>query len=157
MDRVKMAGSSGIAGVVIQPLRQIVDERGAVLHMLRADSPLFTRFGEVYFSLVLPGVAKAWKRHRRVTQHFAVPVGRIRLVLYDDRPTSASRGRLEEHILGRPDHYVLVLLPPLLWYGFQGQDSTPSLLANCTDFPHDPQEGESLPIDSPQVPFNWKE
>lgn len=99
MDRLKMDNVLGIAGVVRQSLKQIVDERGAVLRMLRGDSPLFTRFREIYFSLALPGVVKAWKRHRRMTQHFAVPVGQIRLVLYDDRPDAASRGRLEEHTL----------------------------------------------------------
>lgn len=152
-----MTGLSEISGVVIQPLGQIEDQRGAVLHMLRSDSPLFERFGEIYFSLVLPGAVKAWKRHQRLTQHFAVPVGQIRLVLYDDRSGSPSRGRLEEHVLGRPDHYRLVRIPPLLWYGFQGLGLTPSLVANCTDFPHDPQESESLPSGAARIPYRWKE
>ena len=152
-----MDNTSGIAGVVIQSLKQIVDERGAVLHMLRGDSPLFTQFGEIYFSLVLPGVVKAWKRHRRMTQHFAVPVGQIRLVLYDDRPNAGSRGRLEEHTLGRPDYYALVRIPPLVWYGFQGVGASPSLVANCTDLVHDPEEVEVLPLSSPIFPYTWKE
>ncbi len=152
-----MDGASDIVGVAIQPLKQIVDERGAVLHMLRCDSPLFTRFGEIYFSLVLPGGVKAWKRHRRMTQHFSVPVGKIRLVLYDDRAGSASRGRLEEHILGRPDHYALIRIPPLIWYGFQGMADQPSLVANCTDLIHDPAEVENLPASSPMFPYTWKE
>jgi dTDP-4-dehydrorhamnose 3,5-epimerase len=152
-----MSSSSGISGVVIQPLKQMVDERGAVLHMLRADSPLFMGFGEIYFSLVLPGVVKGWKRHRRLTQHFAVPVGQIRLVLFDDRPDSPSVGRLEELLLGRPDRYDLVRIPPGLWYGFQGLGAIPALVANCTDFPHDPQEAESLPLGSPRVPYRWND
>jgi dTDP-4-dehydrorhamnose 3,5-epimerase len=157
LGRLKMDGASDIVGVVIQPLKQMVDERGAVLHMLRGDSPLFTQFGEIYFSLILPGVVKAWKRHRRMTQHFAVPVGQIQLVLYDDRPTSASRGRLEEYTLGRPDHYVLILIPPLVWYGFQGIADQASLVANCTDLVHDPAEVENLPASSPVFPYTWKE
>jgi dTDP-4-dehydrorhamnose 3,5-epimerase len=157
MGRVKMVGGGGIAGVVIQPLKQIVDARGAVLHMLRGDSPLFTQFGEIYFSLVLPGAVKAWKRHRCMTQHLAVPVGKIRLVLYDDRTTAPSQGRLEDHILGRPDHYALILIPPLVWYGFQGMADQPSLVANCTDLVHDPAEVENLPASSPIFPYTWKE
>jgi dTDP-4-dehydrorhamnose 3,5-epimerase len=157
MDRLKMDKASGIAGVVIQPLKQIMDTRGAVLHMLRCDSPLFTQFGEIYFSLVLPGVVKAWKRHRRLTQHFAVPVGKIRLVLYDDRGTAVSQGRLEEYALGRPDNYVLLRIPPLVWYGFQGLDAQPSLVANCTDLAHDPAEVENLPVNSPIFPDIWKD
>ena len=39
-----------IDGVIITELRQINDERGAVLHMLRCDAPEFSRFGECYIS-----------------------------------------------------------------------------------------------------------
>jgi dTDP-4-dehydrorhamnose 3,5-epimerase len=150
-------GSFDIDGVVIQPLKEIMDERGAVLHMLRSDSPLFKKFGEIYFSLILPGVVKGWKRHRRLTQHFAVPVGQIHLVLFDDRLDSPSLGHLEEVLVGRPDHYHLVVIPPMLWYGFQAIGSTPALVANCTDYPHDPQEAENLPSGAPRIPYKWSE
>ena len=49
-----------IEGVRITPLRQIPDERGTVMHMLRADAPHFEGFGEIYFSWVYPGAIKAW-------------------------------------------------------------------------------------------------
>ena len=47
-----------IKGVLIKPLSQIADERGKVMHMLRADEPYFEQFGEIYFSVVYPGVVK---------------------------------------------------------------------------------------------------
>jgi dTDP-4-dehydrorhamnose 3,5-epimerase len=144
-----------INGVIVEPLRQIVDHRGAVLHMLRCDAPFFKRFGEVYFSLILPRAIKAWKRHRLVTQHFAVPVGQIRLVLYDDRASSPTHAQIAEYDLGRPDHYCLVRIPPMIWYGFQGLAAVASLVANCTDLPHNPQETESLPMHSPHIPYSW--
>lgn len=150
-----MENQSKIPGVAIQPLKQIVDDRGAVLHMLRHDSPLFERFGEIYFSLVFPGIVKAWKCHQRMTQNLAVPVGKIRLVIYDDRESSPVRGEVEEHILGRPDEYYLVRIPPLLWYGFQGLGSTPALVANCTDLVHDPDEVQRLPLLPSQIPYKW--
>ena len=69
----------GIAGALLQPLKVIPTEGGPVLHMLRPGSPLlpdFSKgFGEIYFSEVLPGHVKAWKRHTRQTQDFAVPSG----------------------------------------------------------------------------------
>lgn len=147
--------SDRIHGVAQQDLRQIEDARGAVLHMLRADSPLFTRFGEVYFSLVHPGVVKGWKRHRLMNQHFAVPMGRIRLVIYDDRAQSPTCGQVGEYFLGRPDHYYLVRIPPLVWYGFQGLGPENALVANLTDLPHDPAESEALPLDTAEIPFKW--
>src|SRR5438128_1654836 len=70
--------------VVSPPLRIIADDRGAVLHMLRADSPFFTGFGEVYFSETRSGTVKPWKRHRRMTQRLAVPVGRMLFAILDN-------------------------------------------------------------------------
>ena len=145
-----------IEGVVLQPLRVFEDERGAVMHMLRVDSLLFKRFGEVYFSEVRSGSVKAWKRHTRMTQHFTVPVGRIRFVLYDDRPGSPTAGSLSEIELGRPDDYRLLVIPPGIWYGFTGLAAQPSLVANCADLPHDPSESENLVWSTPLIPYDWK-
>lgn len=143
-----------IEGVIIQKLKQIVDERGKVMHMLRSDSPLFIQFGEIYFSVVNPGVVKAWKKHLKMTQHFAVPVGKIRLVLYDDRENSPTFRKIEVFENG-DGNYCLVKIPPLVWYGFKGISSIPSLIANYTDIPHHPNEVERIePLDS-QIPYNW--
>jgi dTDP-4-dehydrorhamnose 3,5-epimerase len=150
-----MKNSSAIDGVIITELRQITDERGSVLHMLRCDAPEFIHFGECYFSEVLPGAVKAWKRHRTQTQNFAVPAGRIRIVVYDDRVASISQGQLQVLELGRPDAYLRVRIPPGLLYGFACISATPALLANCTDLPHDPTDGELREADDPAIPYSW--
>jgi len=145
-----------IDGVIIQKLNQIVDERGKVMHMLRADSPLFNKFGEVYFSFVNSGVVKAWKKHFKMTQHFAVPVGKIRLVLYDDRQNSASFGKIDIIEIG-DDNYCLVKIPPFVWYGFKGISKIPALIANCTDLPHDPDEVKTLDTFDEKIPYDWNQ
>jgi len=144
-----------IHGVLISPLKQFSDQRGSVLQMLRSDAPEFVNFGECYFSEVLPGAIKAWKRHRAQTQNLAVPVGRIRLVIYDDRESSTTRGEVRVLELGRPDAYLRLLIPPGLWYGFACVGSTPALLANCTDLPHDPTDSEVLLLKDPAIPYSW--
>lgn len=143
-----------IDGVVVQPLKQFTDERGKVMHMLRSDSPLFEHFGEIYFSLVNSGVVKAWKLHHKMTQYFAVPMGTIRLVIYDDRAESSTRGQRIVTELGK-DNYCLVKIPPKLWYGFKGVDNGPSLIANCTDYPHDPQEQENIAPAEFHFNYQW--
>ncbi|MDI1270372.1 MAG: dTDP-4-dehydrorhamnose 3,5-epimerase family protein [Polaromonas sp.] len=147
--------TSAIMGVTLAGLRQITDERGAVLHMLRSDAPDFTRFGECYFSEVQPGAVKAWKRHRMQTQVLAVPVGRIRMVMYDDRAESTTKGQLQELELGRPDAYLRLRIPPGVWYGFGCLGATPALLVNCADSPHDPHESEVCPLNDPVIPYRW--
>lgn len=150
-----MAADHVIHGVTLTELREISDSRGAVLHMMRNDPATAVQFGECYFSEVLPGAVKAWKRHRSQTQNIAVPVGRIRLVVYDDRPESMTRGALMVMDLGRPDAYRRLRLPPGLWYGFSCISSGAALIANCSDYPHDPQESETRPANEPSIPYEW--
>lgn len=145
-----------IQDVHLYPLREIATEHGAVLHMLRSDAPHFTAFGEVYFSECLPGHVKAWKRHTLMTQNFAVPVGRVHLVIYDSRPDSSTHGTVAEFTLGRPDSYALLRIPPLVWYGFATKDNTTSIICNCADILHSPDESERLPLDAPEIPYTWK-
>jgi dTDP-4-dehydrorhamnose 3,5-epimerase len=145
-----------IKDVVLTELKQFPDERGTLLHMLRNDDPTFTTFGECYFSEVLPGAVKAWKLHREQTQHFCVPVGRIKLVIYDNRKDSVSNGNVQLINLGRPDSYFRIMIPPGLWYGFTCISKIPALLVNCADIPHNPQESEVRMIDDVSIPYKWK-
>ena len=154
MDSMKE--SNEIDGVIIQPLRQIADNRGAILHMMRNDSGLYEKFGEVYFSEILPGVVKAWKMQTKKTQNLAVPVNKIRLVIYDSRPNSITHGKIKECKIGRPDYYNLIQIPPMLWYGFQSLEGRTALVVNCTNYPHNPDDNKSLPYDSDQIPYQWK-
>ena len=148
--------SNEIEGVIVQPLMQIADNRGSVLHMMTRDSKFLIQFGEVYFSEIHSGKIKAWKRHKKKIQNLTVPINKIRLVIYDNRSSSSTHGKIVEYELGRPDHYCLVHIPPMLWYGFQTLGDQTALIANCADQPHDPEETESLPIDSNEIPYQWK-
>jgi dTDP-4-dehydrorhamnose 3,5-epimerase len=143
-----------IEGVIFTPLRQIEDERGKVMHMLRSDAPHFIKFGEIYFSTVHPGVIKAWKLHRRMTLNYAVPVGQINVVLYDDRPDSGTRGNVQEIRLGG-DNYGLLTVPPFIWSGFQGLGNETSMVANCATICHDPTEVETKEPRSNDIPHRW--
>lgn len=144
-----------IQGVSVTPLRQIVDGRGAVLHVLRSDDSEYLGFGECYCSETLPGAIKAWKRHKLQTQSFAVPVGRLRLVVFDDRLDSPTRGIIEVLELGRPSNYVRVGIAPGLWYGFQALGKSSSIIVNCVNYPHDPSESERLSESSEIIPYRW--
>lgn len=143
-----------IDGVKITPLRQIHDERGKVMHMLKTTDEHFDKFGEIYFSCVYPDVVKAWHLHQTMTLNYAVPVGRIKFVLYDDRPSSPTKGEVQELILG-PDNYLLVTVPPLVWNGFKGLGTEMSLVANCASIPHDPHEISRVDPDNNSIPYDW--
>ena len=61
-----------IDGVKITPLKQIIDERGKVMLMMRNDDRFYKKFGEIYFSCTHPGVVKAWHMHKRMTLNYAI-------------------------------------------------------------------------------------
>jgi len=144
-----------IEGVVITPLRQIFDERGKVMHMLRKDSPVFSEFGEIYFSCTYPGAIKAWHLHKEMTLNYAVIHGSIKCVLFDDRPGSKTRGCVEEYFLS-PENYSLITVPPLVWNGWKGIGNETSIVANCATIPHDPSEIERKPVIDPSIPYDWE-
>ncbi|HEY0783645.1 MAG TPA: dTDP-4-dehydrorhamnose 3,5-epimerase, partial [Thermoanaerobaculia bacterium] len=78
----------------------------------------------------------------------------VRLVLYDDRPDSPTRGHLSELFVGDAN-YCLVTVPPLVWNGFKGIGTATALVANCATIPH--REGEierADPLAGP-VAYDW--
>ena len=141
-----------IHDVTVTDLRIIADERGSVMHMLRADAPHFEGFGEIYFSTINPGVAKGWKRHREMMLSLAVPSGRLELVIHDDREDSPTNGKTQRLVLGRDDRYALVTVPPMLWTGFRNIGTAEAILANCASIMHDPGEANNRPLDDPAMP-----
>jgi len=143
-----------IEGVKIIPLKIIPDERGMILKMLRSDDPYFEKFGEIYFSVVYPGVVKGWHLHKKMTLNYAVIQGNIKLVLYDERPKSRTKGEIQELFLGR-ENYNLVKIPPMVWNGFKGIGTVPAIVANCATIPHDPKEISRLDPLNNHIPYDW--
>jgi dTDP-4-dehydrorhamnose 3,5-epimerase len=143
-----------INGVSIIPLRRIPDERGTVMHMMRATDEHFQQFGEIYFSTVYKDVIKGWHRHREMTLNYACIHGRIKLVIFDDRQDSKTKSELMEVFLG-PDNYSLVVIPPGVWNGFKGMGSPYSIVANCCTHVHDPQRSERLDPFENHIPYKW--
>jgi dTDP-4-dehydrorhamnose 3,5-epimerase len=144
-----------IDGVEIFPLKRIQDERGVVMHMLKESDPHFQKFGEIYFSLIFPGVIKAWHLHSRMTINYAVVEGNIKLVVFDQRPDSKTRGRLQEIYFGQVN-YQLVRVPPGVVNGFTATGGERAIVANCADIPHDPDEITRIDPFTPAIPYDWK-
>lgn len=143
-----------IDGVKIVPLRQTADEGGQILRMLKATDPHFVRFGEIYFSCAWPGSIKAWHIHKSITINNAVISGRAKLVLYDVREGSPTKGELQEVFLGE-DSYCLAQIPPGIANGYKAYGNKLVILANCATEPHDPEEIIRIDPFTTDIPYNW--
>lgn len=142
-------GTIGLDQIRVIPLARIHAVGGDVLHAMKQTDKGFTGFGEAYFSLVLHGAVKAWKRHTRMTMNLVVPIGSVRFVFMDDA-TCTSR----EEVLGE-DRYARVTVPPGIWFGFQGLATPASLIFNLASIVHDPLEVERRPASD--IDYNWNQ
>ena len=143
-----------IDGVKIIPKKQIIDERGKIMHMIRNDDENFTKFGEIYFSYSHPNTVKAWHLHKRMTVNYVCVVGKVKLVLFDDRENSSTKGSYQELILS-PEDYFLVTIPPNIWNGFKGLGKSESIIANCLTLPHDEKEMVRKEPSDKNFNYNW--
>lgn len=139
-------------GVSLQPLKQIVNEKGDLYHAMKKSSPGFEGFGEAYFSSVTHGVVKGWKQHQRMTLNLVVPVGAIAFVVYDERPDSQTRGEFFQQILSQ-ENYQRLTVAPGLWMAFAGVSRNLNLLLNIASIEHDPDEARNR--DLTEIPYAW--
>jgi dTDP-4-dehydrorhamnose 3,5-epimerase len=143
-----------IEGVNVVPLKQISDERGKIMHMLKATDLHFINFGEIYFSCAWPGVVKGWHVHSRMTVNNAVMVGHAKLVMYDGRPNSPTHGEVTELFIGE-DNYCLVQIPPGIANGYKAYGDKLVVMANCATEPHDPTEISYIDPMVNDIPYDW--
>ena len=123
-----------IHDVKITPLKILSDSRGSVMHMMRNDSKIFESFGEIYFSTIFKDSIKAWHLHKESTLNYVCIKGAVKLVLFDERPESPTKGKYQEINLS-PKNYFLVTIPPNIWNGFKGLYEPESIIANCLSLP----------------------
>ena len=143
-----------IKDVNIIPLKKICDERGKIMHMLRCDDPHFEKFGEIYFSTAYPGVIKGWHLHKEMTLNYAVIEGMIKLVLYDGRDNSPTKGEIQEIFTGE-DNYCLIRIPPGIANGYKTIGVKPAIVANCATLPHTPDEMTRIDPLGNDIPYDW--
>jgi dTDP-4-dehydrorhamnose 3,5-epimerase len=141
-----------IDSVIVSPLKIIEVPGGDVLHIMKKNENGYMGFGEAYFSTIVPGQIKAWKRHRQMTLNLVVPVGMIRFVIYDDREGSPCAGQFQEITLSRNNHSRLTV-PPMVWMGFQCMGSETAMLLNIASIPHEPKEADKIEIE--EIIFDW--
>ena len=143
-----------IHDVKITPLKILSDSRGSVMHMMRNDSKIFKSFGEIYFSTIFKDSIKAWHLHKESTLNYVCIKGAVKLVLFDERPESPTKGKYQEINLS-PKNYFLVTIPPNIWNGFKGLHEPESIIANCLSLPHNEKEMVRKNHSDQKFNFKW--
>ena len=146
-----------IEGVRVKSLRVIPDERGRLMELLRSDDELFIKFGQIYMTTVYPGVTKAWHYHKKQVDNFVAVRGMIKLVLYDAREDSPTRGQINEFFIGDHNHQ-LVQIPAGVYHGFKCISESEAIVINIpTELYHygQPDEYRADPHGK-EIPYDWR-
>jgi dTDP-4-dehydrorhamnose 3,5-epimerase len=150
-------GEDMIDGVAIKTLKVIPDERGRLMEILRSDDEIFTRFGQVYMTTTYPQVVKAWHYHRKQDDLIACVKGMIKLVLYDDREGSPTRGEVNELFVG--DHAPrLVRVPQMVYHGWKCVSLEEAIIINAPTMVYNYGEPDEFRIDPHEndIPYTWE-
>ena len=102
-----------IGGVIVTRLVRNVDQRGFLMETFRDDTlPQGLRPAMSYISMTEPGVARGPHEHRAQTDIFAFPgPGTFRIVLWDNRDASPTRGT-KMTLVGGVDDPIALIVPP---------------------------------------------
>ena len=145
-----------IDGVRTKKLSVHADERGRLMEMLRLDDEIFLQFGQAYLTTAYPGVVKAWHYHRIQTDHFIVVRGMMKVVLYDSREDSPTKGMVNEFFMGDWNP-MLLQIPANVYHGFKCISEHEALVVNIPTEMYnytDPDEYRLDPHTS-EIPYDW--
>jgi dTDP-4-dehydrorhamnose 3,5-epimerase len=146
-----------IDGVVVKELKFIPDERGRLMEVMRADDDLFERFGQVYVTTTYPGVVKAWHFHRLQDDFITCVKGMLKLVLFDDRNGSPTKGEINEFFLGdyRP---LLVKVPKMIYHGWKCVSEEEAIIINVPTEMYNRESPDEQRLDPHvnSIPYDWQ-
>ena len=143
-----------IHGVTVKKLQIHCDERGRLMEMIRADDKDLKqiKFGQVYMTTAYPGVTKAWHYHKKQTDHFVCVKGMMKVVLFDPREGSPTKGQLMELVMGDESPTCLTI-PPGVAHGCRALEVTHLLYVTSNVYAPD-DEGR-IPHDDPTIGYDW--
>lgn len=145
-----------IDGVKVKNLRVICDERGRLMEILRSDDEIFIKFGQVYMTTAYPGVVKAWHYHKHQTDNMTVVKGMMKIVLYDDREGSKTRGEINQFFVGEHNP-ILVVIPEMVYHGFKCISETEAIVINIPTNVYNYKQPDEYRIDPHKnnIPYDW--
>lgn len=146
-----------IEGVVIRHVKHVPKGNGSLVELYRRDWAVDgLPVDQVFQVTLVPGGISAWHAHQFTTDRLFVSHGLVRVVLYDARDGSSTRGVLNEFKLGTLQPALLVV-PPKVWHGVQNIASECATVVNLVDRAYEYEDPDHwrVPEDSPDVPFAW--
>lgn len=141
-----------IEGVILTPLKQIVNPKGDLYHAMKQSDNGYKSFGEAYFSTVIKDEIKGWKKHTVMVLNLIVPIGAVEFIIYDDRIDSSTKNQFFSLILSQ-ENYQRLTVPAGVWMAFKGIGEDLNMLLNIASIEHDPTEAISKQLTD--INYTW--
>lgn len=157
IDRDWVLARELIEGVQCREVRNIVTANGITTELYRPDWDIVEGAVQQAIHVALRGGAiSAWHQHRQRSDLLFAIAGHVRLVLFDPREDSSTRGQVDVLHLS-PHRPMLVLIPPFVWHGLQNLSSDVSSFVNFFDQPYDYDDPDEwrLPADTAEIPYRF--
>ena len=146
-----------IEDVTVREVRNIVTANSHTTEIYRPDWGIVD--GEVQQVIhvgIRGGAISAWHQHRERWDYVFVVGGHLRVVLYDPREGSLTRGQVDVFHLS-PARPQLLAVPPEVWHGVQNLSGDVSSLVNLFNRPYDYEDPDEwrLPPDTEEIPYSF--
>jgi dTDP-4-dehydrorhamnose 3,5-epimerase len=146
-----------IQGVTTKQLRFVPDERGRLMEILRKDDDMFVKFGQVYLTTTYPGVVKAWHYHKKQDDFITCVKGMLKLVVYDGRDGSPTKGEVNEFFMGEFNPMV-VKVPAMTYHGWKCVSEEEAIVINVPTEVYDRNDPDEYRLDPHvnDIPYTWE-
>lgn len=135
-----------IVGVKVKKLKAIFDKRGRLMEMFRV-SETGVHPQQVYLTTALENIVKdkdSFHMHKKQNDFFCCIKGLIKLVLVDTRPSSKTKGEIDELEIGE-GNFCQVAIPKGVLHAFKSLKGE-SFIINCIDHEYDKNSPDEFRI-----------
>ena len=144
-----------IDGVQLRYATTHFDERGELCEIydpawgLMPDPLVY-----VYTAVIRPGKVKGWVYHKAQSDRMFVLSGFLKIVLYDPRQDSPTRGMVNEiHLTER--NRGLVVIPPLVVHAVQNVGNIDGVFVNMLSRPYDHANPDKYRVAADDIPYSF--
>src|SRR3989344_9620435 len=106
-----------INGVVIKKVVKHSDDRGFFAELVKFGEETFHEVLQTSYSETKPGVIKAWHIHD-YWEVWCIIKGKAKVVLYDMRPESPTKGEIQTIYTGE-DNMLVITIPGKVAHGYK--------------------------------------
>ncbi len=144
-----------IKDVVIKKVVKHSDERGFFAELVKFGEDTFHEILQTSYSETKPGVIKAWHIHD-YWEIWCIIKGKAKVVLYDMRPKSPTKGEFQEIYTGE-DNMVVIAIPGEVAHGYKplGKKNMGIIYHAAEAYSPENITIRTIPYDDPTIDFDW--